>query len=366
MNIPSYDITRSWDYNYDHGPNFKGPYPPPPKEAKWKFLGHKVISPLGVAAGPLPNAKWLITYAKLGYGSLVQKTVRTSAHKSHPFPNIVQVDVDGKLDLDVNKPLIGQPHINQPTSKLSITNSFGNPCRDSKIWMAETRKTRRAIKNGQLFGVSVYGTQTESMTVTQLANDYAKCAKLAKSSGAMFIEANLACPNVKGSENPDLYKSPHAVARIAQATKSAIGNMPLVLKIGYFDNLEDLTLVLKKALGYFEAVSAINTIPKRVVDQKGKEILPGRRLSGVCGYAIKPYGIKMVKKLTIVRRKLKAHFEIIGVGGVMSPQDVLDYLSAGANHVHCATAAMWNPLLAYDLENFKSPLRFRPGKSKPG
>lgn len=346
---PTYDVNKSWDYNYDHGPFFVGPYPPLPRQRKWTFLGHRVISPLGVAAGPLPNAKWLTTYAKLGFGSLVQKTVRSSAHKSHPFPNIVAVDAKGKLDLDVKKPLTGHLNFNQEVENLSITNSFGNPCRDPKIWTQETKKTSKAIGNGQLFGVSVYGTQTAGMTLEELAQDYAKTAKMAKAAGAQFIEANLACPNVIGAENPNIYQDAEAVYQITKAIKSAIGQTPLVLKIGYFDKFSDLLAVLKKAKGNFEAVSAINTIPKKIIDVHGKPILPGRDTSGVCGHAIKVYGIKMVKNLVLAREKLRQKFEIIGVGGAMIPKDVNDYLKAGANHVHSATAVIWNPYLAHDL-----------------
>src|SRR3989344_8555507 len=90
---PTYHLNKSWEYNYKQGPNFKGPYPPFPKEAKWTFLGHKLVSPLGIAAGPLPSAKWMIPYLKLGYGSITQKTVRSKAHKSHPYPNITFVKV---------------------------------------------------------------------------------------------------------------------------------------------------------------------------------------------------------------------------------------------------------------------------------
>lgn len=346
---PTYDLSKSWDYNYDHGPFFTGTYPPLPRTRKWTFLGHRIISPLGVAAGPLPNSKWLITYAKLGFGSLVQKTVRSRAHKSHPFPNIVAVDVKGKLDLDVKKPLTGHLNFNQDVENLSITNSFGNPCRDPKLWTVETKKTSQAVGNGQLFGVSVYGTQTEGITLTELARDYAKCAKMAKTAGAQFIEANLACPNVIGAENPNIYQDAEAVHQITKAIKSAIGQTPLVLKIGYFNKFESLLAVLKKAKGNFEAVSAINTIPKKIIDVHGKPILPGRDTSGVCGYAIKIYGIKMVKNLVLARKKLRQKFDIIGVGGAMTPQDILDYLAAGAGHVHSATAVIWNPYLAHEL-----------------
>lgn len=353
---PVYRVAKSWEYNYERGPNFKGPYPRRPKEKKWQFLGHKLISPLGVAAGPLPNAKWMIPYLRLGYGSIVQKTVRSSAHKSHPAPNITFVEKGQRLKLD-RKPLVVGLAVNNSVDKLSITNSFGNPCKEPKEWMAEGKKAKKAARPGQLFGISVYGTSSEGTTLAELAWDYAKTAKMAKTAGAQFIEANLACPNVSGAENPFLYKDAKAVAKIAKEIKKAIGKTPLVLKIGYFEKYRDLLFVLKSAAGNFEAVSAINTMQKKVVDKKGKLVLPGREVSGICGQMIKIYGIQTVKNLKKAQKELNLNFEIIGVGGVMQPKDVVDYLKAGANHVHSATAVMFNPYLAYDLQLYLAKSR---------
>lgn len=101
---PAYDIHKSWEENYRDGPRFDGKIPPLPKEREWKFLGFPLISPLGVAAGPLPNAKWIGLYAKLGYGSLEHKTVRTVAHSSHPKPNVLIIEVKSKLNPNSQKP----------------------------------------------------------------------------------------------------------------------------------------------------------------------------------------------------------------------------------------------------------------------
>ncbi len=345
----TYHLNKSWEENYQKGPNFKGEIPPFPKIGKWSFLGKKLVSPLGVAAGPLPNSKWVTPYAKLGYGSVVFKTVRSSPHKTHPYPNIVHLNVSGAKDVRSGKKITGDLNFPGDVSKLSISNSFGNPCFEPKEWLAEAKKSRSATKPGQLFGISVYGTAEDSTTLKELAADYAKTARMANSAKPDFIEINLACPNVKGSENPNLYKDPEAVKVITLATKKAIGKTPLVLKVGFFDSYKNLLEVLKPTKGHFEAISAINTISRKVSGPKGEQILPGRDESGVCGFAIKEFGIKTVKNLVKAKKDLKMNFEIIGVGGVMAPKDVKDYLKAGANHVHSATAIMFNPYLAYEL-----------------
>lgn len=344
---PIYDVTKSWEYNYEHGPNFTGPFPPLPKEKKWQLLDHKLISPLGVAAGPLPNYKWMSTYLKLGYGSIIQKTVRSTPHKSHKTPNIAFVKRGQKLKLDKN-PIILERKINNSIENLTITNSFGNPCKSPKNWQNEAIKTKKIIETGQIFGISVYGTAEMNTTLDELAEDYALTAELAMVASPDFIEANLACPNVSGAENPFLYKDSKAVSKIAKAIKTRINKTPLVFKIGFFEDYRDLLDVLKNSKGHFEAVSAINTIQKRVVNSKGEQILPGRNYSGICGAQIKPFAIEMVKNLVKAKKDV-TNFEIIGVGGVMTPRDVQDFLDAGADHVQSATAVMFNPYLAYEF-----------------
>lgn len=345
---PAYHLDKSWEYNFKQGPNFKGPFPPFPTKAKWKFLGHPVISPLGVAAGPLPSAKWMIPYLKLGYGSITQKTVRSAAHKSHPYPNITFVKKGQKVTLD-QSPIIVENKVNGKVEDLTITNSFGNPSLAPTVWQKEAKKALKDKKSTQVFGISVYGTSSATTSIEQLAADYARCARMAKAAGAQYVEANLACPNVSGSENPYLYKDANSVAIIAKAMKKNLRTTPLVLKIGYFENYKNLLEVLQKSKGLFEGISAINTIQKIVVDSKGKPALPGRDVSGVCGAQIKKYALKTVKDLKKAQKDLKMKFEIIGVGGVMTPKDVNDFLKAGADHVHSATAVMFNPYLNYEF-----------------
>lgn len=346
---PTYDILKSWEDNYKDGPQFSGKIPPLPKERKWKFLGFDLISPLGIAAGPLPNYKWISLYTKLGYGSLTHKTVRSKKHASHPAPNILFIEAKGKLDHKSQKPVVGYKKLDRPISRLSITNSFGNPCFAPSLWMKEVRKEKAAMPPGQLLTVSVYGTNEPGMTLEDLARDYAKAAVMAKKAGAPVIEINLSCPNVLGDEDPNIYASPTSTSVITKTVKKAIGKTPLILKVGYYDSYQKMLSVLKEINGSFEAVSAINTISKRVVNKDGKQALPGRDVSGICGAAIKEFGLKMVRDFVRARRELGMDFEIIGTGGVMKASDVKDYLGAGANHVHSATGAMWNPYLAHEF-----------------
>ncbi len=102
-----------------------------------------------------------------------------------------------------------------------------------------------------------------------------------------------------------------------------------------------------------QGISAINTIQATIVDEQGKQALPGegRLRSGVCGASIKWAGLDMTKKLKKIKEELHLNFQIIGVGGVMTALDFLEYRDAGADAVMSATGAMWNPYLAREVKS---------------
>ena len=101
---------------------------------------------------------------------------------------------------------------------------------------------------------------------------------------------------------------------------------------------------------YAEGIAVINTIQTKIVDDKGGQALPGgpdRLRSGVAGAGIKWAGLEMTKKLKQIREKLGLNYKIIGVGGVMTPDDFFEYRAVGADFVMSVTGAMWDPYLAY-------------------
>ncbi len=149
--------------------------------------------------------------------------------------------------------------------------------------------------------------------------------------------------------------TPDAVRLICEKTKNLIGNIPLVIKLGYFTKEQQplLEKVVNVSKPYIAAVSVINTLPVPVVDEQGNQLLPGkgRLKSGACGASIKWAGIDMVQRLNKLRQTKNLDFKIIGVGGVMNPHNYSEYLSAGADVVQSATGAMWNPNLAVEVKN---------------
>ncbi len=179
--------------------------------------------------------------------------------------------------------------------------------------------------------------------------DFSRTARLVRETGVKIMEVNLSCPN-EGTSHLLCFDIERTV-KVTEAIKNKIGNIPLILKIAYFP-ADQLEVLIKRVGKMAQAFSAINTIPAKIVDKKGKQALPGedRLYSGVCGHAIKWAGLDMVKRLKRLREKYNLNYTIIGVGGVAEPSDYNDYIATGADAVMSATGAMWNSHLAFEIK----------------
>ncbi|MDP3726855.1 MAG: diguanylate cyclase [bacterium] len=355
MSLIFYDNTRSYDDNWKMGPPLAKQNIAPPKRTikkGCKFLGFEVNVPFGIPAGPLLNSKFVKTAFEWGFDVVHYKTQRSAVFPCNPFPNVLFVDVNGNLTLKkANKPLLGRLKTKKKPLEFNITNSFGNPSRGPQVWQEDMRKARSYEKEGQLLIASVVGTIKKGFDEEDYFDDFAHTAKLANETGVKVIEVNLSCPNV--ANEGILCYSPQAVEAITRKVKEAIGETPLLVKVGYYDNNQQplLKKIVKSIIPFISGIAAINTIPAPVVDEKGNQALPGpnRLKAGICGAGIKWAGLDMVQRLARLREKLHADYEILGVGGVMTPADYLEYRKAGADAVQSATAAMWNPYLAYEI-----------------
>jgi len=103
---------------------------------------------------------------------------------------------------------------------------------------------------------------------------------------------------------------------------------------------------------YAQGIASINTIQAEIIDKDGSQALPGksRARSGVCGACIKWAGLDMVKRLKQLTVNSQQPIAIIGVGGVIKPEDYFEYMEAGADAVMSATGAMWDPNLAKEIK----------------
>ncbi len=350
---PFYDPTLSYEENYDEGPFgafADGKTYEQKGEPQNDFLGHKVYLPFGIPAGPLLNSKFIKSAFEKGFDVCVYKTVRADIFPCHPLPNILSVHFAQK-DLTIKRleePITADENYQDP---ISITNSFGVPSRKPEIWQEDAQKAINYSKKGQVMVLSFMGTVKKDQTQNEFISDFILAAKLANETGAKILEANLSCPNI-GNEGLVCYNL-EVTEKVTKGIRKVIGNTPLILKIGYYQNNKDLEKLAEIANEYANDVAGINTLQAVVVDHEGKQALPGpnRLKSGVCGFGIKWAGVETVKKLKEIKDKNNYSYSITGVGGVLNGSDYRDYKQAGADCIMSATGAMWNPYLAQEIKS---------------
>ena len=346
--VPFYDPAKSYLDNFEHGPFglFADTTPTSRiSEPRHQFLGHRVFTPFGIPAGPLINGRFVKAALDMGFDIPVYKTVRTHRYACHPWPNVLAVRVQG--DLAPNRTLVADHDYSEP---ISITNSFGVPSFDPEFWQPDMADAAAYAGPGQVVVGSFQGTLPENGSVASYLEDFVLGARLVKETGVKIIEVNLSCPN-EGTANLlcfDIQRS----HQVVEAIKGEIGSVPLVIKMAYYKDEEKLREFLREVGGVVDGISAINTISAEILDENGKQALPGegRLRSGVCGSSVKWAGVAMASRLARLREELGLRFEIVGVGGAGDAAAFDEYRRAGADVVMSATSAMWNPQLAEEIK----------------
>lgn len=337
--LPRYDPFRTYLWNYEHAPEPVS-LGRPTFPGRWTFCGLPVDSPLGVAAGPLLNGRWVLYYASLGYSVLTYKTVRSAARECYPPPNLVPVEA-GPLTA------AGETLTAADMMRGSWAISFGMPSMPPEVWRADVERTRGRLPKGTVLSVSVVGTERPGGTLDDLADDYALCGRWAAESGAQVVEANFSCPNVCTADGR-LDRDPLAAAAVAARVREAIGNTPLLLKIGHITDAEAAVALLEAVAPFVTGLSMTNCIPATVRTAAGEPLFDGQP-RGIGGTAIRDASIEQVRLFRRLAAERDSAPFLVGVGGASTAEDVRAYLDAGADAVHVATAATVEPELAQHI-----------------
>ena len=229
------------------------------------------------------------------------------------------------------------------------------PSQTPNIWMPEITSIEKiAKKKSKLIITSVVGTPREGGDIYDLATDYAHTASCAEAAGATIIELNFSCPNVHGKEG-QIYKDNDNSAIIAKTVRNILKKeTKLLLKVG-FSTAENYTSFIQKTGPFIDGIVAINTIPLKIVDEKGRQALPGGATSGTCGSIIIEKSVEAVRNLVVARKKAGEkfkHIKIVGCGGVTNAENFMKHIEAGAEFVMCATAALFNPELPLQIAEY--------------
>lgn len=153
--------------------------------------------------------------------------------------------------------------------------------------------------------------------------------------GLAALELNLSCPNV--AHGLDFAVSPELTHRIVRRCRNACPNIPLIAKLT--PNVTDITVIAKAAAeGGADAVSAVNTYVGMAVDWRKRKPILGNVTGGLSGPAIKPLALRAVWRIAQTKT-----VPVIGVGGIATVDDVMEFLVAGASAVQIGTANFYDP-----------------------
>jgi dihydroorotate dehydrogenase (NAD+) catalytic subunit len=172
--------------------------------------------------------------------------------------------------------------------------------------------------------------------------EYAELAKrVDEIDGIAGIEVNISCPNVKAGGC--LFGQDPKIVHLLVKTVRKRTKYPLMIKLS--PNVSDITVIARSAEeGGADALSLINTITGMAVDINTRRPVLANVTGGLSGPAIKPIALRMVWQAVN-----SVKIPVVGIGGIMSARDALEFLIVGARAIQVGTANFVNPRAAVDI-----------------
>ncbi len=354
-----YDVKKTFEENLMEGPFFDGEIPKrivPPKKDWVNLFDYQIMTPLGVPACPfVVNARGVKLASDLGFDVITWKTIRSKKTLAHPHPNVALLRNTPIHHFD--QPMTVTKTLPNSFSELAVTVSIGNASHEFAWVLSDMERGLSHVKPGQILISSIYGVGD---TQDALIADFVYLASCVKEVGVHAVEANLSCPNVTGL----LYKDVDLVSKLCSALVSALGTIPLTIKLGVFNSTDEMKEILTAAAAAgVRGITGINAIGLNVVDEKGEQFFKGRPHAGVCGAPIQPYGLQFVREARRISDAEKLNLVILGCGGITLPEHIDLFFDAGADAALSASGAMYNPYLMGEYHS--RPGHFFQRKSEP-
>lgn len=191
-------------------------------------------------------------------------------------------------------------------------------------------KLPRLRERDTVIVVNIYGYGVE---------DYVQVAEtLERESGVSALELNLSCPNVKQG-GLLIGKSPAAIEEVTRAVRD-VTHRPLWVKLT--PNVSEIADMARAAVaGGADAISLVNTYVGMVIDVETRRPVLSNRIGGLSGPAIRPLAVAAIDQ---VFRAVEV--PLVGIGGISSARDVVEFLLAGATAVQIGTANYNDPGIA--------------------
>lgn len=181
--------------------------------------------------------------------------------------------------------------------------------------------------------VNIFGETIEEYTAVALNFEGAM--------GISALELNISCPNVAAG-GACFGTDPKSAEAVTQAVRK-VTSFPLIVKLSpQVSSIVDMARVVAGAGA--DAISLINTIPAMAIDIAARRPVLANVTGGLSGPAIKPIALKMVYEVSRA-----VNIPVVGIGGIMSAHDAIEFLLAGACAVQIGTANFVKPGAALDI-----------------
>ena len=174
------------------------------------------------------------------------------------------------------------------------------------------------------------------------AEDFAVAAARVAGAGPAAIEVNISCPNVRAEHGEMFASSAEAAADVTRRVREAT-SLPCFVKLA--PNVPDIAAIARAVVDAgADAITAINTMPGMLVDAESGSPVLANGTGGISGPALKPIALRCVHEIAAV-----VDVPIIGTGGVLTGEDAVEMVSAGATCVGVGSAIIYRGENAFSL-----------------
>ncbi len=283
------------------------------KSLQREVLGIKFRNPVGLAAGFDKNAEVVNQLAAFGFGFIEIGSVTPQPQPGNPYPRVFRLPADSAL--------INRMGINNLGAK-AVTHNLHR-----KRWMRRVPVGGNISKNTNTFNI-------------QSPADYERSFALMYNEVDYFV-VNVSCPNVTNlTQLQDRDILEQIIDRLIDVRHYHDDYKPILLKLSIDLNLEQtddiLDLIMQKGI---DGVVAVNTTTSREGLQTPAEEVEAIGKGGLSGA---PLTQRAIERVRYIHEKTKGQLPIIGVGGIMSPEDAVNMLKAGASLIQIYTGFIYN------------------------
>lgn len=252
----------------------------------------------------------------------------------YEFAELYDINMLGSLSF---KGTTLEPRFGNPTPRIAevasgMLNAVGlqNPGVD-KVISEELPRLRKVFTKPVMANVSGFSRDEYVETVR----------KLDTVEGIGWFEINISCPNVHGG-GMSFGTSPESAEAITRAVRD-VTKKPIIIKLS--PNVTDIASIAKACeAGGADGISLINTLMGMRIDLRKRKPIIKNKTGGFSGPAIKPVAVRMVYQ---VFEAVK--IPLVGMGGVSSAEDVIEFMLAGATAVEVGAENLVNPYACRDI-----------------